>query len=180
MKEVYPIEIRQGFAEDDMCVMMLYEPISHRNVPVIIGRHEAEMLLIVLQGQRTERPLTHELLCSLMDAYDLSLTEVTIDRLEDGVYYVSLHVTDGFSNKTIDARSSDAIVMALCREAPVRIAESVLDESGFPADNLHLDDLEERESTLEELEAQLRRCEEEEDYEKAAELMEQIRRRRSE
>jgi len=175
MKEVYPIEIRQGYAEDDMCVMMLYEPTSHRNVPVIIGLHEAEMLMIVLQGEKTERPLTHELVCSMMDAFDLSLTEVTIDRLEDGVYYASLHVTDGFNEKVIDARSSDAIVLALRKEAPIKMADSVLDESGFPAGNIDLDGLEEQEPSLEELEAQLRRCEEAEDYEKAAELMEKIR-----
>ena len=175
MKEVYPFEIRGGYADDDMSVMMLYEPHSHRNVPIIIGRPEAEAILIALEAMETERPLPHQLISNILHEYDLTLQEVSIDRLVDGVFYATLHLTDGFSVKKIDARASDAVAMALREGVSIMIQESVLEEAGFPARNLDAEDMGGHEPTLEELEAQLRRCEAQEDYEQAAEIMKKIK-----
>ena len=173
MKRVYPNEIRQGYSEDDMCVMLLYEPQDNLYVPIIIGRHEAEAIVIALEEQPTQRPLTHELFSSLLFAFGLTLNEVTIDRLEEGVFHATLHVTDGVTRKRIDARASDAIVIAIREMAPISMADAVVKEAGFAANEE--DEATEKEPTLEELEAQLRRCEESEDYERAAEIMEKIK-----
>lgn len=174
MKEVYPVEIRGGYVEDDMCVAMLYEPMTHRKVPIIVGKCEAEAIVLALEGTPTERPLTHELLSSILHTYDLTLQQVTIDRLFDGVFYATLHLDDGFSVKKIDSRASDAIVMAIREEVAVMMDESVINEAGFPAGNLEAEDMGRHEPTIEELEAQLRRCEANEDYEQAAILLEKI------
>ena len=172
MKEVYPLEIRQGYADDDMCVMMLYEPTGNRKVPILIGRTEAEALVIAIEGHATGRPLTHELISNIFRTFNLELTEVSIDRIEEGIFYASLHLDDIIGCKHIDARASDAVIMAIRESVPIKMAESVLQEAGFPAGN---DDSNgQREPTLEELEAQLRRYEATEDYEHAAEIMEKI------
>ena len=173
MKEVYPIEIRQGVTEDGMCIVVLYEPLTDRKVPLIIGYAEAQAISIAREAVPTDRPLTHELMARVLDAYSLEIEEVTIDKLEDGIFYAGLHVTDGITRKRIDARPTDALVLALRAQAPIRIADKVLEEAGTAT--MEDDMPEEHEPTSEELEAELKACEAAEDYERAAQIMEIIK-----
>ncbi len=150
-------------------ILMLLEPESQRQIPIIIGAHEAQGILLAKETVRTRRPMTHELMAKMMEAYGLGLTQVTIDRVLDGVFYATLHITDGFNSKAIDSRTTDAITLALLTDAPIMVDDNVLEETGVAA--------EEQPSptpTLEALEAELHRCEEAEDYERAAEIQKRI------
>ena len=176
-KKVYPTEIIQGFTETAMFVMMLYEPLGGRKVPVMIGQHEAEMIMIEQGNQSPRRPMTHQLIISIMDEFALTLKLVRIDRFEEGIFFATLVVSDGFNTRNIDARASDAVVLALHQSVDIEMAENVLEETGFRVQN---DDIDIQSSlpgseTLEELEEELRRCEENEEYERAAEIMEEIK-----
>lgn len=162
-----------------MFVMMLYEPMGSRKVPVMIGPHEAEMLMIEQGNQSPKRPMTHQLIISIMESFALTLKLVRIDRFEEGIFYASLVVSDGFNTHVIDARASDAVLLAIHQSVDIEMAEDVLNDTGFEVQN---DDIDISSSlpgseTIEELEDELRRCEENEEYERAAEIMEEIKRR---
>lgn len=176
-KKVYPTEILQGFTETSMFVMMLYEPLGNRKVPVMIGRHEAEMLLIEQGNQSPKRPMTHQLIISIMESFALTLKLVRIERFEEGIFYASLIVSDGFNTHTIDARASDAVLLAIHQSVDIEMAENVLNDTGFEvqSDDIDISSSLPGSETLEELEEELQRCEENEEYERAAEIMEQIK-----
>lgn len=176
-KKVYPTEIIQGFTETSMYVMMLYEPMGGRKVPVMIGRHEAEMLMLEQGNQSPKRPMTHQLIVNIMESFALTLKLVRIDRFEEGIFYASLIVSDGFNTHTIDARATDAVLLAIHQSVDIEMAETVLADTGFTVQN---DDIDISASlpgseTREELEEELRRCEENEEYERAAEIMERLK-----
>lgn len=157
--------------------MMLYEPMGSRKVPIMIGRHEAEMLMIEQGNQLPKRPMTHQLIVSIMDSFALTLKLVRIDRFEEGIFYASLIVSDGFNTHAIDARASDAVLLALHQSVDIEMAETVLNDTSFEVQNDDIDissTLPGSES-IEELEEELRRCEENEEYERAAEIMELIK-----
>lgn len=170
MKQVVPISIQSGMSQSGSYILMLLEPESQRQIPIIIGAHEAQGILLAKETVRTRRPMTHELMAKMMEAYGLGLTQVTIDRVLDGVFFATLHITDGFNSKAIDSRTTDAITLALLTDAPIMVDDNVLAETGVAADVQPASPT----PTLEALEAELRRCEEAEDYERAAEIQKQI------
>lgn len=168
MKQVYPITIQSGMSQSGSYILMLLEPESHRQIPIIIGAHEAQGILLAKETVRTRRPMTHELMANMMDAYGLKLTQVTIDRVLDGVFYATMHISDGFNSKQLDSRTTDAITLALLSNVPIMVDDNVLEETGVAA-------IEQTATpTLEALEAELQRCEENEDYERAAEIQKRI------
>ncbi len=175
-KKVYPTEVLQGFTENAMFVLMLYDPIGDKKVPVMIGEHEAEMIILEQEQRQAYRPMTHELIISLLKEFHLELELVRINRFSEGIFYASLIVSDGFNHKEIDARPSDAVVLALRLSVDIEMAESVLEDTGFTPQHNDIDlgtTLSGGES-IEELEEELRLCEENEDYERAAEIMKKI------
>ena len=165
MKRVHPVTIQSGASQTGNYLLMLLEPESGVEVPVIIGQHEAQGILLAKENVKIRRPLPHEVLLHIMEAYGLTLKEVTIDRVVEGIFYATLHLTDGFNEKHIDCRTSDAITLALHSDAPIMMEESVLEETGVKRQET---------SDLAQLEEELRRCEENEDYERAAEIQKQI------
>ena len=179
-KKVYPTEVLQGFTDTSMFVLMLYDPIGERKVPVMIGEHEAEMIILEQEQRKAKRPMTYELILSIMESFALTLRLVRIDRFEEGLFYATLVVSDGFNEHNIDARASDAVVLALRQSVDIEMAETVLEETGFtPQDNdIELGNQLSGNKTIEELEEDLRICEENEDYEQAEEIMKKIEKMR--
>jgi bifunctional DNase/RNase len=175
-KKVYPTEVLQGFTDTSMFVLMLYDPIGEKKVPVTIGEHEAEMIILEQEQRQARRPMTYQLIVSMMNAFALSLKLVRIDRFEEGIFYATLVVSDGFNDKEIDARASDAVVLALHQAVDIEMAETVLEETGFTPqnDDIELGNTLSAGETLEELEEELRICEENEEYERAEEIMKRI------
>lgn len=173
MKRVHPVTIQSGASQTGNYLLMLLEPESGVEVPVIIGQHEAQGILLAKENVKIRRPLPHEVLLHIMEAYGLTLKEVTIDRVVEGIFYATLHLTDGFNRKTLDCRPTDAITLALLSDAPILVDDSVVEETSMclePAPEEPKGDS----PTLQQLQEELRRCEESEKYERAAEIQKQI------
>lgn len=171
---VFPDEIIvQNLDSYGSFILMLSEPDTGKQVPIVVGAGEAQAILIAKENITASRPMTHTLMANLMSEYGLALKKVTIDRFFEGVFYATLVVTDGFGEKKIDSRPSDAVALALLGKCPILISDDVLEEVGIEHNAL-VDHLPEKNPSIEELEDELRRCEENEEYERAAEIMEQI------
>ena len=180
--QVYPLQISQTMSMSDAYVLVLDAPDTGKQVPVIIGEPEAHAIVMAIEQRQARRPLTHQLINNIMEQYMLILKQVTIDRFDEGIFYSTLYISDGFTEKRIDSRTSDAIVLALMQGCPIMMAQNVLDETsmepGALEDNLPRNkaQLPNPDETLDQLETLLRQCEENEDYEQAAEIMKRINR----
>ena len=163
----------------DSYILVLNAPDQGKHVPVLIGEAEAQAIIMAIEQKEARRPLTHNLLKNILDEYMLTLKKVTIDRFDEGIFYSSLYISDGFSEKRIDSRTSDAIVLAIMQHCDILMDSNVLEETYMEpnalTDNLpHQGGAPLREATLEDLEQQLLDCEANEDYEQAAEIMKRI------
>lgn len=174
--------IEGGMSSSGSYVLMLCELDGDRQLPVVIGAYEAQAILLAKENVETRRPLTHETMLKTMKQFGLSLKRVTIDKVVDGVFYATLHVSDGFNEQTVDSRTTDAVTLALLSEAPVFVDDKVMEECGMKVESGEWgEESEERkaesgERRVEALEKELKRCEEEENYERAAEIQAEIER----
>ena len=114
--------------------LILAEDIGPRRIPVIIGAAEAQSIAIVLEGIHTPRPLTHDLFVSFAHAFGVKLKEVYIYRFEDGIFSSELTFSDGDRTVSLDARTSDAISIALRTHTPIYTSEEILEKAGFIID----------------------------------------------
>jgi bifunctional DNase/RNase len=171
--------------------LILKEVDGARRLPIIIGASEAQSIALEMEGIKPPRPLTHDLMKNIIGAFGAELTEITIDELRDGTFYAKLSI-DG---QLIDSRPSDAIALAVRYGVQIFVAVAVMDEAGFVPD----EEEEERESEgdaaaapepqkaeeeqprppkgsrLEQLESQLKEAIDRENYEKAAQIRDEIR-----
>ncbi len=184
--QVYPLQISQSMSMSGAYVLVLDAPENGKQVPIIIGEAEAQAIVMAIEQKQARRPLTHNLLNNILEEYLLVLKQVTIDRFEEGIFYSTLYISDGFSEKRIDSRTSDAIVLALLQHCNIMIENRVLEETSMEPGALENNLPQNRSKsqsdtlTLEQLEELLHECEEKEDYEQAAEIMEKINRLKNE
>lgn len=178
--QVYPFSISNGMSMNDSYILVLDAPDIKKQVPILIGESEAQAIILAIEQKETQRPLTHALICNLMEEYMLSLKRVTIDRFDEGIFYATLHMSDGFTEKPIDARASDAVVLALLEHCDILMDMNVLNETsmdpGALTENIEPNEESDKAELMHQLEMELRQCEENEDYEQAAEILEQIER----
>lgn len=109
-------------------IVLLRETDGGRYLPIWVGAVEATAIAYAQQGIEPPRPLTHDLMRDVLDALGISLTEVRITALEDGVFYATLVFSDG---SQVSGRPSDAIALALRTGSPIRAENAVLDEAGI-------------------------------------------------
>ena len=114
--------------------LVLTEEHGDRRIPIIIGGFEAQAIAIQLEGLSPPRPLTHDLFLNFATAFNITLTEVNIYRLEEGVFYSKLICVNGKREVTIDARTSDAIALALRFKCPIFTTEDIMSQSGIVLD----------------------------------------------
>jgi len=114
--------------------LVLTEEHGERRIPIIIGGFEAQAIAIQLEGLKPPRPLTHDLFLSFAMSFGINLLEVNIYRLEEGVFYSQLLCNKEGKNITIDARTSDAIALALRFKCPIYTSEEILQKSGIVID----------------------------------------------
>lgn len=161
-------------------------------IPIVIGPAEAQSIAIVLEGITPPRPMTHDLFESFTHAFGISLEQVFIYKFEDGIFSSELTFSDGERTINIDARTSDAIAIALRTKAPIFTTPEILAETGFvietdqedtPAESAADVSAESRDEspdasrkpklenyTIEELEKTLARLIDNEEYEEAAKV----------
>jgi bifunctional DNase/RNase len=111
-------------------VVVLQERDGTRLLPIWIGQPEAESIVMHMHNVKRSRPLTHDLVRSLIVGMGAQLRRVQITRVEKSTYYAELHVQRGTELVQIDARPSDSIAVALRLSAPIYAAESLLVEPG--------------------------------------------------
>jgi hypothetical protein len=138
MKRVEVLGVRVEMPSNQP-IVLLREVEGDRYLPIWIGATEATAIAYVQQGVVPPRPLTHDLLKDVIDALDRSLTEVRITRLEDGVFFAELHLSEGV---VVSARPSDAIALALRMSSPIEVDDAVLDEAGVIIPNEEEDEVE--------------------------------------
>ena len=120
-------------------IVLLKEVDGDRYLPIWIGAVEATAIAFAQQGVVTARPMTHDLMRDLLDAFGKPLRTVTITELRDGVFYAELGFDDGI---VVSARPSDAIALAMRSGAVIRGAEAVLAEAGIAIPDEQEDEVE--------------------------------------
>jgi len=114
--------------------LILSEANGNRKLPVIIGGFEAQAIAIALEEEiKPARPLTHDLFKNFADYFDIIIKKVIIHKLVDGVFFSNLICERDKIEEVIDARTSDAIAMALRFKAPIFIHDSIIKSAGFTA-----------------------------------------------
>lgn len=125
------IGITYNQIEYGVYALVLQQVGGTRRIPIIIGHLEAQAIECKLQEIKTPRPLTHDTMLISLAAFGISLKEVIIKKLPDGVFGADLILSDGFKELSIDSRSSDAISLAIRSGAPIYTSSEVLREAGF-------------------------------------------------
>lgn len=176
--------------------LILKESGGNRRLPIIIGGAEAQAIAIPLEKMTPSRPLTHDLFKSFLDSFDIALNEVVIYNLVEGIFFAKVICSQNGNTLEIDARSSDAVAIALRCEKPIYTHDFILGSAGIVID----EDEEKAEETADEgssaitelpadsaasdsvsvadLEDQLNAALQKEEYEKASKIRDEINRRR--
>ncbi len=110
-------------------IVILKETNGERTLPIWIGLLEATAIASELEGIRFSRPMTHDLLKSIMDMIDVEVNKVEVCDLKNNTYYALIHMTHGDKEISIDARPSDALALSLRMKAPIFVAEEVISKS---------------------------------------------------
>jgi len=121
--------------------LILAEEKGSRRIPIIIGTPEAQAIALVLEHLYPPRPLTHDLFISFMKVTNISLKEVNICRYEEGIFYSEMIFNDGKKDILLDARTSDAIALALRANAPIYIANAIMKDVSVELEEEEIDDL---------------------------------------
>ncbi len=108
------------------------EPGSGRLLPIWIGHPEATAILLALEGVETPRPMTHDLLKSVIEALDTVVEKVVITRAEEGTFFAAIFLRGEERTLTVDARPSDSIALAVRVGAPIFVANDVMESASVP------------------------------------------------
>ena len=186
--------------------LILNEVEGDRKLPIVIGAFEAQSIAIALEKEiKPPRPLTHDLFKNFCDRFGIVIKQVIIHKLVDGVFYSSIISERDGEEEIVDARTSDAIALALRFGAPIFTSKTILDKAGIflkfsskekdeeGDDSIVVDEILQegetveiesgsgeayREMTLDELHKELDKAVANEDYEKAAKLRDEISKRK--
>lgn len=176
--ELQVLNISNSQAQVGAYAMVLGEVNGSRQLPVIIGSAEAQSMMIEMRGIIPPRPLTHTLFASILKALGVNLLRVLIYKVDNGVFYCYLYMKAEETILRIDARTSDAVALALRMNAPIFIYDDILEaeclktEHGITINEDRDTDTDntEPQKTLEQLKVALQKAIDEEDYERAAQL----------
>lgn len=156
--------------------LILGDSENQRHLPVIIGVAEAQSIAIELKGMSVPRPMTHDLFVELVRHTSFSLQYVEIYREADGVYYSHLVYADESRSFELDARTSDAIAIALRSDKPLYVKREILERNAVPFREKNKSVLDIEEEDAEELQSKLAEAIKNEDYEQAAVLRDKLNR----
>jgi len=182
--------------------LVLSEDEGNRRIPIIVGGFEAQAIAIELEGLAPPRPLTHDLFKNFADSYGIHIMEVNIHKLEDGVFFANILCDNGGERTSLDARTSDAIALALRFKCPIYTTDEIVEKAGIVLDFEKGTEIEDPDMTdekqaeepsvkskkgsprqdlsktsMEELKTMLAEAVSKEDYEKASEIRDEINRR---
>ena len=168
--------------------VVLGEVDGKRRLPIVIGGFEAQAIAVAMERMIPNRPLTHDLFKNTLDTFDVTLKEVIINNLLDGIFYAQLVCSRDDQEFVIDSRTSDAIAMAVRFKSPIYTFEFIMDQAGVVLE----DDVDKGSSTImpEEIDSDsfdqysvdalkklLEEVLETEDYERAALIRDELQKR---
>ena len=107
-------------------LLLLAEENGSRRVPVVVGKSEAQSIAIRMEKLAPPRPMTHDLMVNISEQFGIAYKEVYIYRFDNGIFYSILAMTDGVKRVEIDARTSDAVAIAMRCDAPIYIEDELL------------------------------------------------------
>ncbi len=127
--ELIEVQIEGVFAAESNGSISRFVLLSDgdRKLPILIGPYEAQAISLPLEGTRPDRPMTHDLVRSIVDRLNATLDRVVIDDLWNTIYYAKLYVRSATEEIEIDARPSDAIALAVRFDAPIYVADGILE-----------------------------------------------------
>ncbi len=157
--------------------LILGEASGDRKLPIIIGTFEAQAIALGMEKIQPPRPMTHDLLRDLMETVKAEVTEVVIDELREGTFFAKIRYTHNGKSSHLDSRPSDAVALAVRVGAPIYVAPDVMQDASIRTERTEAPAAMTR---LEQMEHQLDMAVKEENYEKAAELRDEIRQFQSE
>lgn len=112
--------------------LILNEEEGERKLPIVVGAFEAQSIAIALERDiKPPRPLTHDLFKNFADIFGITIKKVVIHKLVDGVFYSSIFCQRDMAEEVIDARTSDAVALALRFNAPIFTYKAILDKAGI-------------------------------------------------
>jgi len=171
--------------------LILGEEGEKRRLPIIIGSFEAQAIAIELEKMKPSRPLTHDLLKNFAQTFNIIVKEVIIYKFAEGIFYSKLICFDGIREVEIDSRTSDAVALAVRFKCPIFTYENILSAAGIVLQDDEKNIMDEEiapdpkassdfESfSVKELEEMLMAAIDEEAYEKASKIRDEINRRKS-
>lgn len=124
--------ISYSHTQNGAYALILNEVNGDRKLPIVIGAYEAQAIAIAIEEDlKPPRPLTHDLFKTFCDRFGLVVTQVIIHKLVDGVFFSSIICKSNDKEEVIDARTSDAISLALRFDAPIFTYQNILDKAGI-------------------------------------------------
>ena len=187
--ELEIVALSHSITQSNSYAVVLGEVNGTRKLPIVIGGFEAQAIAIELEALKPPRPLTHDLFVNFAMAFKIDLIEVNIHRLEEGIFYSELLCDNGSSRIKIDARTSDAVALAIRFGSPIYTTEEIMNKAGIilpVEDRIRTDksktpDVKDvskfTNNSLKELKELLDKAINNEDYEEASRIRDEIKRR---
>ncbi len=136
IKGIYMVSTTTGHAP----VVLLTDD-GHRFLPIYIGISEAISINAALKGEVPSRPMTHDLIMSILENFEASIVTVVIDDIDEGIYFARLSIKVNGTEKQLDARPSDCIALAIRSDTQVLIRRSILDDGAISKDELDIKEM---------------------------------------
>jgi hypothetical protein len=194
--ELRIVALSHSVSQSNNYAVVLGEMVGLRRIPIVIGSFEAQAIAVAMEKMTPNRPLTHDLFKQTLEAFKVEIKEIIINNLLDGIFYARLICEREGEIIELDSRTSDAIALAVRFQCPIFTYEFILDTAGVELDDSTQADIEEESDdemeekpgknkqsslstySLESLQNMLLQVLEEENYEKAATIRDEIDKRK--
>lgn len=194
--ELRIVALSHSVSQSNNYAVVLGEMVGLRRIPIVIGSFEAQAIAVAMEKMTPNRPLTHDLFKQTLEAFKVEIKEIIINNLLDGIFYARLICEREGEIIELDSRTSDAIALAVRFQCPIYTYEFILDTAGVELDESTQTDIEEESDdemeekpgkskqsalstySLESLQNMLLQVLEEENYEKAATIRDEIDKRK--
>ena len=194
--ELRIVALSHSVSQSNNYAVVLGEMVGLRRIPIVIGSFEAQAIAVAMEKMTPNRPLTHDLFKQTLEAFKVEIKEIIINNLLDGIFYARLICEREGEIIELDSRTSDAIALAVRFQCPIFTYEFIMDTAGVELDESTQTDIEEESDdemeekpgknkqsslstySLESLQNMLLQVLEEENYEKAATIRDELDKRK--
>ena len=177
-------------AQSNSYALVLGEVYGKRRLPIVIGHYEAQAIALELEKMKPSRPHTHDLFYNFAKTFGINIVEVMITKFHEGIFYATLMCDNGVVINEIDSRTSDAVALSIRFRCPIFTTEEIMSAAGilFEDEEPAIETADEstadeptsalRSLGLAELEAELQQAVDDEDYERASLIRDEIKKRK--